>query len=945
MKAHFLAAALCCLLLFAKPAKAVTLVAGQTDYTTTSNITVSSVAGISSNLSGTLTSLNKITNTYTITTSGSGVYGIRSTGTYNQITNSVGAFINTNDSSGRGISVANYSVVNNSGAISTLGTTAHGIYAGGNYNSISNSGAINTVNSSAYAIYLNGDNNLANSLGSINARVYGIYATGNVNQIINSGNITTTVSSSAHGIFVSAGSASTANASSYSTISNSGVINSSGHGIYVKDNFSLIQNSGTISASLANSIYGIRSEGANSVINNSGAITALKYAIYSSGADSVINNFLSLNGGVYFVQSNTLNIFGGAINGALDSDGTGNVNIGSLVYSNVVFNQTASFTGINDLVIAGSSVLNSAATIGANRVLINDSSIFNLNEGANVSGLIGGFADGVGVVNIFNSSFSAANSIGFSGNSLASLNVATGANLNMAHNIYANDVVVGGVLNFSGADNLQILGSVAVNGFATLNIGNKNQTISGDFTLNDQAILNVALKNSGAGFLNVLGSVDIADGAKLKISTAADQGYITNGSNYVILSGSGSINAISSNNILVNDVNSNIYGLLKFSTSAVGDSLILHIDRLLPDEVTSNKNAQNIYQSLINIGASASGKMLEFQQYLDNSGLRGDALAEVLNQLAPQSAKAQVMSINNVMSNSIEISEKRFEEAKFDNQLWVRFFGSSIEQNAIADDEGYGSNSSAIIFGLEKEIGDRSIVGSSISLARASIKNNDGNKNNAINIYQINLFGRHNFDDFFVDSAGALALNQFNANRQIAALQSSAKADYWGASYAFKIKSGLVEKAKYGFNLIPEVTLNFLHNNIFGYSETGVDSLNLKVSEVSANFLEGRTGVNFKYNFKKRAKKFEFQKFSAAAKISYARAFINSISDLKATFANYSQNSFNNKVSNLDNDSIRLGFELSAFHKDNTIFTLDYNFDYRATSIIHQVMAIIKSEF
>ena len=76
---------LCFLLFFIDQAKAVTLTSGQTDYATTADITVSGV-GISSSLSGTSSSLNKITNLHTITTGNSGstssAYGIKTTNNY-----------------------------------------------------------------------------------------------------------------------------------------------------------------------------------------------------------------------------------------------------------------------------------------------------------------------------------------------------------------------------------------------------------------------------------------------------------------------------------------------------------------------------------------------------------------------------------------------------------------------------------------------------------------------------------------------------------------------------------------------------------------------------------------------------------------------------------------------------------------------------------------------
>ncbi|MFK5283057.1 hypothetical protein ACI3PL_26160, partial [Lacticaseibacillus paracasei] len=83
-------------------------------------------------------------------------------------------------------------------------------------------------------------------------------------------------------------------------------------------------------------------------------------------------------------------------------------------------------------------------------------------------------------------------------------------------------------------------------------------------------------------------------------------------------------------NIFINGNNSNICGLLKFSTTATSTDLVLNIDRLSAAQITQNKNAQNIYQSLSDIGASGGGKLLEFQEYLDSSGLSGEEMRKAL---------------------------------------------------------------------------------------------------------------------------------------------------------------------------------------------------------------------------------------------------------------------------------------------------------------------------
>ena len=952
----------CFLLFFTKAAQAVTLTSGQTDYTTTENITTSA-SGIISSLSGSGASLNKIKNTYTITTGNSGAtssgYGIRSSGSYNQITNDLGAAIITTGSSGRGISVATNSIVYNLGSIATQGTSSYGIYAGSGNDVINNSGSITTSNTTSYGIYLASDNNSAINSGTINARVYGIYSDGNANQINNSGTITTTSGSSAHGIFVSAGSSSTASSVSYNRITNSGTINSNANGIYNKDNYSQISNSGTINSATGTSIYGIRNEGENVTITNSGAINSSNYAIYSSGADSVINNSGTLSGGV-FIESTTLNILGGTISGTIDgSSNTGDV----VIESGVTFNQTASFSDLASLTINSGAALNSASTIKANKIYIGSGASLNLNSGSQLSGIIQGLTNSSGDLNISNSTISFSNSIGVSGNSLTNLNINSDASITSSGNIYADNIFLSGELNFSGADNLTISGNLTGKGSGTFNVADKSQIIDGDFTLNSGDTMAVSLRNQGVGNLSVTGSINIDANAKLEITTSSNQGYIPHNTTYTILSNSSKISSsaastFSSSNIFVNGSNSNVSGLLEFKAISSSEGLMLNINHLAASRVTSNKNAQNIYQNLVDIGDSSGGKLLEFQEYLDVSNLSQSEITKVINQLAPQSTKAALTVTNNAVNNSVIIAESRLEKNRRPdkNSLlkeggWGQIFGGSILQQEVADDDGYKASFAGVAFGADWEIpweipgkfSDNNMIGAAFSIAKSSIKTLDSTKQNLVDSYQINIYASQNFDKYFFDSIASAVLNHFSSNRSINVTDNNAIAGYLGQTYGLKIKTGFVNKLSSGFNIGPEASLNFLHNNIGAYNERGADELNLKVGAVTANFLEARGGLNFGYAAK--ISEFpEFKKFAANLKISYGHSLVNDAPTTKASFQSHSK-TFDSRISNVDRGSLKLGGELMIYHKDDASFSLNYNFERKATYQSHISIFKVRQEF
>ncbi len=933
---------LCFLTLFTSSTFAITITESETNYITSSNISETTASGLYSNFAGTSISPRTITNSHAISTTGSGEngYGIKVAKSYNNVINSLGASITTTGNSGRGINVFDNSNVNNAGNITTYGTAAYGIRARTN-SSVVNSGTISTNNTStAYGIFIDGNNSSATNSGIISAKAYGIYSSANFITISNSGTINTNSGSSAHGIFVSAGSASASTSSNYSTINNSGTINANAHGIYTKDAFTKINNSGTITSGNTTSDYGIKNEGANSTITNSSIINSTTYAIYNSGAGTTINNSGTINGGIVIGDA-TLNISGGSISGEVDgSNNTGDVNINSN------FTQSAAFTNLDLLNINSANTLTSNASISANTISIDSGASLTIASGSLVSGAIQGASAGVGTLNVA-TDFIASSAIGNSGNSLANLNINSYSSLTASNDIYANDIFLNGLLNFNGTNNLTIFGSLSGSGSGTINLGTNSQTIDGNFTLNGGDTLGASLGSGAVGNLVVNGLATIDSDSKLEITPTSSQGYIVDGTQFTLISGSdgSSINAISNPNISVNGSNSNIYGLLKFTTQTSGDSLILTIDRLSAANATPNQNAQNLYATINEIGASSTGLLSDFQGYLDSNGFTGDKLTKALQQISPQSSKAALLTTSNSAINALRPIEGRLIKLRNHaaNGFWVQGLGSAAEQKDVQDDFGYKANSKGIALGADQEFSENSTIGAALNYNVSEVKSLDKLQKNLVSSGQISLYHSQNFDKYFLDSVAGFSWNLFSSNRSIEALEKNATAKFSGQTYLAKIKAGRIFQLQNGFSLTPEISLNLLHNKISGYSEKGADELNLKVGAISANFVESRAGINLGW-MGKFPEMNEFKLFSAALKFSYGHAFVNDAPTTKANFIGQSKG-FDSKISHLDNNSLKAGIEIAAYHKEFTTFIADYDFEKRTTSTSHLFMVKIRQEF
>lgn len=929
-------------------AQTVTLTSDQTNYITSGDITADS-NGIVSSLSGDSSNLNSITNLHNIITGDDGTnssaYGIRVTGDYNQVINDNVGTILTTGSSGRGISISEYSTVTNNGTITTEGRTAYGIYGGGDENNIVNNGNITTSNSSAYGLYINGHNNILTNNGNVTTQVYGIYSNGNANYVTNSGNVITTSGSSAYGIYLYAGSDLDASATNYSTVNNSGIINSAtAHGIYARDDYANIINSGTISSGDGSSDYGIRSNANYAIINNSGTITSTKHAIYNGGIGSVITNSGTLNGGVY-IGDGTLYITGGTISGEIDGDSLGNLIISG------DFTPSADFTDLLSLNIDSQATLIANNNITSNIVTIDQDSTLTISDNAIINSDIEGLSNEVGNLNIAATDFSTDYAIGNDNYALQNLDINDNATLTISNNIYAANTIINGTLNFNGANNLTIFGNVLTNNSGIIDIGQNSQIIDGNLTINDGDNLNLTINGATIGNITTSGAVTISQNSNLNITTTANQDYIDDGTQYVIINANSTsnISEINSNNINADNSGSNISNLLQFSTSVEDNSLILNIDRLEASQVTSNRNSQNIYTNLNKIGSNATGNLAQFQQYLDNNQFDENQITQTLNQLAPQLTKASLSIMTNNANDIIEIFEENFYNSNNNqnNQAWIKTLGRATTQDQIKDDDGYNANSLGVVIGTNYQLAHDNLMALSLGYARSQVKSLDDSKNNLINSTQISLYNSQIFEKYFINSTLAFAWNFFSSNRTISATNNNSTARYQGQSYLAKIAAGYHKNFGNGFRLSPELSFNFIHNKIANYSENGSEELDLEVESIAANNFEVRIGTNFEFKTKVRELTEEFSaidKVSANLNLSYGRNFINNNLSRTANFVDQDLK-FESKISNFDTDSFKAKLSFNIYTFEQSTISTNYKLEHKPSARSHSLSLNIKQKF
>jgi hypothetical protein len=271
------------------------------------NAAGASISGASTGVYVKYRAAGTVTNSGSISASGTGGAGIdladggsvtnNSTGSISG--NSFGVFVNgaggtvTNTGS---IASAKYggielekggSVTNNAGASIKGGSV--GVYVGtGGSGTVTNSGSISAANASGSGVDLaSGGSITNNSGGSISGGAFGVFTTGASGTLSNSGSI-----SGAHGVGLEAGGS--------VTNTSSGTITGQSAGVFAQGGAATLGNAGSVSATAG---AGADIEGGGSITNLAGAtISGSTFGIFLTGGSGTVTNAGTISGGIYAID-------------------------------------------------------------------------------------------------------------------------------------------------------------------------------------------------------------------------------------------------------------------------------------------------------------------------------------------------------------------------------------------------------------------------------------------------------------------------------------------------------------------------------------------------------------------------------------------------------------------------------------------------------------------
>ena len=728
---------------------------------------------------------------------------------------------------------------------------------------------------------------------------------------------------------------------------------------------------------IGNGISGtLKSNGKNITATNiklaKGATLNISSGSVITGEVNSINDgdgIVQFSGGVV-TQANSLGVAKRLDQILVSNQSTLNIN------NNIILNANNIIIGEGSTSTIGTPTLNlNNGAIGANDnslVKINTDSVLNYNGGT-INGTVRGTSSGKGTFNI-NHDYSNNFEIGKSYD-LANLNISSGNTLTANANISANNIVVAGTLNL-GNSSKTITGNLASSGSGgMIDLDTANHIVAGNFALHNGDSLKInALNNSSIGSLSASGSAVVESGANLKLTFDPNNGYLSNGLKIpVVAGGNGSnINAISDSNIDVNDSGSNQYSLVTFKTEAVGNNLVLNVQRKGVENFSKSQSVAQVYNAIDQVGSKAMAELREFQKAIDNTATSDNKRESLLKSAIPQnnqdlnnsalsSAGASIGVVDNRLQNILfqptsqrigsfanygqaraftnlvgqnnVIDLKSLNLANLNNQIfdsqavWMQAFGGSARQNDVGDTSGYNYANYGLAIGADQEIAKdlRLGISSSFSIANADSKSANKQTTN-IKSYQFNLYGGYNFSPYFVSGILGVAINQYHSNRSMPDMNLNASANYGGQTYIAKFAGGMTKELLSGFALTPKISLTMARNQIATYSESGAGTLNLQVSNANSNILEGRLGSDLNYN------NFTIHSMSIKPKVkfSYGYDFIGGNQSAKNNFVGQ-DSSFTITTPNTNRASLKYGLGLDIYQKDGILFAFDYDVEQKSS--------------
>ena len=415
---------------------------------------------------------------------------------------------------------------------------------------------------------------------------------------------------------------------------------------------------------------------------------------------------------------------------------------------------------------------------------------------------------------------------------------------------------------------------------SAINFGTSHVTVDGDFTTNDGAMSftvntrdntsgnQAASTSSGSGQVTTA-ALNMSGSEKVHINYV---GSLANNGTYTLISDTGTTGTGTYSHVDGDGkVTDNSFAIdTKIDKTAGISDLILRADRTAggnysADQLYVQKSDTNGHFSnnaaVALAGISANGSqtddMIEVIQKLEldsfgygnskeNLAVQVQKLAPIVNtSFAQTSISATKLVTDTVGSRLSDTRGLSSGDAIVDKGVWAKVIGSTASQDKVGQFDGYSLSSGGVVFGIDKELQNNTIIGLAAGYTNTKTEQDDfrDGDSSTTDSYQLSLYASKTFDKAYID--GALSYTKHNTDgTRSSAIGREASYDVDANQLSAKINGGYNFLFENKVTLTPFASLEYSNIKQDSYKEEGAGAISLSVDDVTVN--RGAAGLGVK---------------------------------------------------------------------------------------------------
>jgi outer membrane autotransporter protein len=388
------------------------------------------------------------------------------------------------------------------------------------------------------------------------------------------------------------------------------------------------------------------------------------------------------------------------------------------------------------------------------------------------------------------------------------------------------------------------LGSGTLTNSGTLNpgAGETRQTqLTGNYIQAESGVFDVTLNGDGSsGRLNVSGAATLAG----TLRGLSGSGAFRNGTSYTVLTADGGISSKFSTFELHDTP------LVSFITNHTPDAVRVQSSVQKFTTVAGSLYHRLLAHHLDTLLPMATG---EFSQALrEIQTMDGAKYEQAFESLSPGIYDAATITTFDVTRQYIRALQQRLQVAKGSGDasrsrklgMWIQGVGQWGDRSSVDGFSGYDYSMGGTALGIDYAVSDRMAVGASFGYAYTSIDQGNSFANGSINSYFGSLYGTYFGDRAYLDGVLAYGNHNYDNNRAISigSIRDLMSGDHDGNGFSLFVEGGYaLPVGKWVVQPLVSVFYSYLDES--GFRESGARDLEMSVGSRQTNYLVSEAGL------------------------------------------------------------------------------------------------------